>query len=563
MMMMRTILRLAFCWLALFTFPLSGQEELSMEEEIIVHVRPADISTLSTEEEQEFLSATTFGARFYEAGDLEAALQQLRVADKLMPGHPALLYNLAVVLARHGQLAEAEVRIDMYRALYPDGEEMPRIRKLQIDLEWLREVQSRATVVQAYRERFDRGTASFRSGDYTSAMMSFQQARQSLPDDPAATFNQAICAEAVGDYAAASDLLGQVAAFNSVAVNRTAVDARIALLNAETADQQSSIVCSFCGRRLSGASAWCPDCGHGPFVRDSAQWSTRSCTPGAAATRSSFDPTGTLRQSESLACLYSGSYADALGFSTPKRRAIQAARKAEGWSYSNDRITSFRSGEAVIELQHDGEHLARIASTSAGDLLIHTGRLLDNGRWQVESEDRIIDGQRYHKKYMYDGLGRVAREAVRYQGANACGNVIEVRADLRYEGEQLRSVALEGGYEGYASEGSPVIRWTGTVAYTYDAKGLVRKEDLSVNSFEKTWTKLSRDTRRDLERIYPGLRADTPVNLIGKGDICGSAGAQPVINLIDLRAFDAFSPNLSIALPPEVSRVSVDFTYAE
>lgn len=561
-MIMRTLLRLALCCLMLFSARLSGQE-FSTQDEIIIHVRPADRSTLSVAEEQEFLSAATFGARFYEAGDFESAIQQLRVADKLLPGHPALLYNLVVVLARLGQLDDAEVKLDMYRALYPDGEEMPQIRKLQIDLEWLREVHSRAKLTQAYGELFDRGRASFESREYASAAESFRQARQANPGDVAAPFNQAIALEALGNYSGSMDVLGEVLALNSAGVNRTAVEARVDLLRAEITDQRSSILCSFCGRRLPVSGGWCPDCGHGPFIPDSPQWSSRSCAPGSSATLSTFYSTGAPYQSEPLPCMYSGSYANALQYTTPKRRAIQAARKADGWSFDGNRISTFRDGDHVIELIHDGEVLERIASPSAGDLLEHSARRLSDGRWQVDWEDRVIEGQRYRKQYAYDGMGRIVRETVRYQAANSCGQVIEVSADWRYEGERLMSVSLQGGYEGYPSEGSPRMQWRGTVAFTYDTNGFVQREDLNIDSFEKTYTKLSRNMRRDLERYYPGIRVNAPQDLLVNGDICGSAGTQRVMNLIDLRAFDAWSPNLAIALPPGVTRATVSFTHAK
>lgn len=556
--MMRTT-SIALCCLLLLSSALVAQE-ISLQEEIIVHVRPADRSTLSTAEEREFLSAATFGARFYEAGDFESALQQLRVADRLLPGHPALLYNLVVVLARYGLVDEAEVKLHMYRALYPDGVEMPQIQRLQIDLEWLREVQSRANLTKAYADLFDRGRTSFASGEYASAADAFAQARQSQPGDAAASFNQALALEALGDYTASMNLLGELLAARSDGVNLDAVEMKVALLNAELMHQKSSIVCGFCGRRLPGSGAWCPDCGHGPFVPESAQWNARSCTPGSTATRATFLSTGAPHQTETLACLHAGTYGEALRYSTAKRRAIQTARKADGWSYDGERIAAFRQGDGMFELQHENDQLVRIVSPTSGDVLERSGRLLDDGRWQVTAEDRVIDGQKFRKEYAYDARGRIVRETVRYQTANSCGNVIEVQAAWNYNGEQLQSVALEGGYDGYASEGSPQMRWRGTVGFMYYANGMLQRESLNIDSYEKTYTKLTRELRRDLEKHYPDVRADAPQYLLARGDVCG-ASTVPATNLIDLRAFDAWSPNLAVVLPAGVTRVLVDFQY--
>jgi hypothetical protein len=51
--------------------------------------------------------------------------------------------------------------------------------------------------------------------------------------------------------------------------------------------------------------------------------------------------------------------------------------------------------------------------------------------------------------------------------------------------------------------------------------------------------------------------------MLQKGDICGVAGSQVITNPIDLRAFDAWSPNLALALPPGITSASVSFTYPE
>ena len=536
--------------------------QMVAQQQIEVHIRPSLGQPLSTQQEEAFLEAATFGSRYYETGDLSSALEQLETADKIVPGHPAILYNTAVVLAKLGRYADAQNRIDTYKALYPDGAELAQVRALHIDLQWIRDAQRKAQENQNYIELFNRAKFSYDSGDFEESLELFRKAQQAKPEDAPAAFNQAISLEALGDYTGAIERLRQYLSLNSSAGDRSAVDEKIFMLNAEVSDMRTSILCTFCGRKLSSSGTWCPGCGHGPFVPHSAQWNTRSCLTGATATRSTFYPSGRLFQNEDLACLYSGSYVEALRYSTPKRMAIQAARKGEGWSYEGDVIKSFSDRDSSIELAHDKGQISHITSP-AGDSLAISGTQLSDGRWQVQSEERVIDGQPYRKLYSYDEQGRVSQEIVRYQGANRCGNVIETTADWIYEGDRLASISLSGGYDGYPSEGAPTVSWKGKVTFTYDEKGHIQQEELTIESFEKTYAKFPPEIRKLVERQYPTARRGKPIDLLQKGDVCGAAGSQLIVNAIDLRAFDAWSPNLAIALPPGVTKATVSFTYPD
>lgn len=536
--------------------------QIYAQQQVEVHLRPAVGQILTAQQEEDFLGAVTFGKRYYEAGDLSSSFERLTAAEQILPGHPAVLYNVAVVLAKLGRFADAQNKIETYKALFPGGEEMALIRALQIDLDWSRDAKRRAQENQTYIELFNRARFSFDSGDHSQALARFKQAEQLKPDDAPAAFNQAVCLEALGDYTGAIERLRHFLSLDAGSEHRSSVDEKINLLTLEVDDQRNRILCGFCGRKLSASGAWCPDCGHGPFLPQSAQWNSRSCATGASATRTTSYPSGRLHQNEDLPCLYEGSYATALRYTAPRRLAIQAARKTEGWTFESGRISAFKDRDSAIALKQDGEHLSRIDSPSSGDWLKFSGQMSGNSRWLVGDEERILNGQRYRKRYVYDESGRISRETVQYQGANRCGNIIETSADWIYEGDRLKRIALQGGYEGYLSEGSPKVHWAGTVTFSYDENGLLLQEELALESWTKTFAKMPGEARRMIERYYPGHRGKA-VDMLQKGDICGVAGTQVITNLIDLRAFDAWSPNLALVLPPGITRATVSFTYPE
>jgi hypothetical protein len=166
------------------------------------------------------------------------------------------------------------------------------------------------------------------------------------------------------------------------------------------------------------------------------------------------------------------------------------------------------------------------------------------------------------KRYVYDDMGRIVRESVRYQAANRCGHLIEVTGDYVYENDRLLRVDLKGGYDGYPTEGAPKARWTGQIAFTYDANGAVQQEELTIQTHEKTYqAKVPGKLFDQLETFYPGFRGKVAQNILPKGDVCTRVGTRWVTDLIDLRAFDTWSPNLAVVLPLGVTRAVVSFTY--
>jgi Flp pilus assembly protein TadD len=57
----------------------------------------------------DFSKATFFGARFFELNDFASAYEQFARADAINPDQPAIIYNLALLLAKLGRFSEAQV----------------------------------------------------------------------------------------------------------------------------------------------------------------------------------------------------------------------------------------------------------------------------------------------------------------------------------------------------------------------------------------------------------------------------------------------------------------------
>ncbi len=139
-------------------------------------------------------------------------------------------------------------------------------------------------------------------------------------------------------------------------------------------------------------------------------------------------------------------------------------------------------------------------------------------------------------------------------------------ADYAYQNDVLAGVDIRGGYQGFAAEGEPKADWKASVAYTYDDRARLAKEELSVTSFEKTYTKKPHGALRDeiSQKLFTGMRVNKPIeNVQRTGDLCATSGTLLLSNQIDLRPFYVFSPNLAIALQNGVTRAVVSFTYPE
>jgi hypothetical protein len=177
----------------------------------------------------------------------------------------------------------------------------------------------------------------------------------------------------------------------------------------------------------------------------------------------------------------------------------------------------------------------------------------------------LLDAQRYINRYSYDDAGRVAHQQTDYQNNAACNHLITMTADYVYSNDDLMSVTLEGGYEGYLPEGLPKADWQAQVSYAYDEKSRLAKEELNVTSFTKTYQQKPQGAlREDISRLFAGMRVKKPIdNLFRTGDLCATSGSTLLSNPIDLRPFYVLSPNLSMILQNGVSKAIVTFTYPD
>jgi len=249
-------------------------------------------------------------------------------------------------------------------------------------------------------------------------------------------------------------------------------------------------------------------------------------------------------------------------YSPAKQRAIQDARKAEGWTYSGDIIQALADRVKYVQ---GADYLEKVVAPSTGEMLNYAAHAAGDGTWLLDREDLIIDGQKYTARYTFDAGNRIAQETVDYQNINACDHLITMTADFAYGSDALQSVKIHGGYDGYTPEGSPRVDWDANVAYTYDANGRLVKEDLSVASMSKTYAqKPSGPWRDEVAKLYTSMRAKRPIeNVARRGDVCGTNGTMILGNYIDLRPFYAMSPNLMMQVPFGVTKASVSFTYPD
>src|ERR1700682_4615726 len=98
---------------------------------------PSPATTPATDD---FGKAVFFGKKFFEMKDYAAAFQQFARADALQPDQPGILYDMAMLLARAGRFSEAQAKVDRYNQLFPVGAEKPLVAKLQLELEFQREL---------------------------------------------------------------------------------------------------------------------------------------------------------------------------------------------------------------------------------------------------------------------------------------------------------------------------------------------------------------------------------------------------------------------------------------
>lgn len=527
---------------------------------------PAATSQQASSDE-DFTKAAFFGKKFFELHEYGSAYEQFAKADELRPDQPAILYDMALVLAKAGRYSEAQVKVDRYNQLYPEGAEKAFVSKLQLELEFQRELQKKRQADEDYTEMFSRGKFLYAKNDLGAALQVFEQAEQQRPRDPAAVFNEAVIYEKQGDLAKAAERFRRYQELEADPAAKAETDQRIFALDNELQDMKTKLVCSFCGLKLPAGATWCPRCWHGPYS-GSASWNSRPCVENATATRSTYYSDNRLQKNEPLPCLApNGTIRESLSYTPARQRAIEEARKAEGWSFDGDIIQGWSDSQGnQIRYVQGPERLEKIVSPSTGEVLqFDAHRAAADGPWLLDREDVVIDGQKYTSRYTFDAGNRIAQQQVTYQNAAACNHIVTMIADYVYQNDALVAVAIKGGYEGYPAEGSPQTNWTASIAYTFDNAARVAKEELALTSFTKTYTQKPQGALRDeVNKLYTGMRIRKPIESVMRfGDYCATSGSTLIANPIDLRPFYPISPNLDIVLPLGVVRASVTFTYPD
>ncbi|MGZ5443716.1 MAG: tetratricopeptide repeat protein [Thermoanaerobaculia bacterium] len=508
--------------------------------------------------EEAFAKAVFFGRKFAEMSEYDSAQEHYAKADALKPDQPAVLYNLAVVLARAGRYSDAQVKVDRYLQLFPEGEEKANVAKLQLELEFQRELQKKRQADQEYADLFNRAKFTYTRGELDEALKMFRRAEQVRPNDPASVYNQAVVLEKQGQLTQAIERYRRYAELESDLDVKAGIDERVFTLQREVDDRRTKIVCSFCGRKLDAGAMWCERCWHGPYPVRSAVWGSRPCVEGASATRATYFSDQRFNRNDILPCLWNdGSMLESLRYSAARQRAIQEARKTEGWTYQGDVL----QGNPEVQYHQGAEYLEKVTSTTGGEILTYLAH--SAGSWLLDREDLVVDASRFVNQYTYDASGRIAQQRVDYQNTAACNHLISMTADAMYDGDALASVSIKGGYEGFVPEGAPKTEWQANVAYTYDDRGRLTNEELTVTSLMKTYMQKPLGSLRDeIGRLYAGMRVKRPVESVQRiGDVCAPSGATLLSNPIDLRPFYALTPNLAMQLPNGVTKAVVTFTY--
>ena len=517
--------------------------------------------------DDEFVRAVFFAKKYADLGDTASALDQLARAEALRSDDPVVLYDTAVVLARAGRYAESQAKADRYLQLFPDGEQKALIGRLQLELEFQRELQKKREDDQAWTQLLNRAASHYAAGEFDDALNLYVRAAEQRPRDPLPLFNQAVVLEKQGAYAEAIERFRTYAEVENDLEARGAAEARVLALEGELADMRSKILCSFCGRKLPSGATWCERCWHGPYRAMSAAWNGRSCVAGASATRAMYAGGESPDRIEPLQChLPETTMADAVRYTPERQAAIRDARKAEGWTYSGDALRMWSDGRGGEILYAQGaDHLERVTSSTGGEILTYAAHRGGEGVWLLDREDLVVDGQKYTNRYSFDESGRIARQEVQYQNVAGCNHLISMTADYAYRDGALASASIRGGYEGFPAEGSPRTEWQATVSVAFDDRDRVTSEELAVTSFTKVYDQRPNGALRDdVNRFYPSMRPRRPVeNLERLGDVCATSGATLLSNPIDLRPFYAMLPNLAVALENGIRRAVVTFTYPE
>ncbi len=518
--------------------------------------------------DDEFAKAVFFGKKFAEMGEYSSAYEHLAKADALKPDQSAVVYNMAVVLTRAGRYVDAQVAVEKYQRLFPNGPEKALMAKLQFELDFQRELQKKRQADQEYADLFNRARFVYGRGELAEALRLFKQAEELRPNDAAAVYNQALVLEKQGELATAIERYRRYAQLETDVEKKGSIDEHVYAVQRELDDMRTKIVCSFCGHKLDDDATWCHRCWHGPYLVKSPVWNSRPCVEGASATRATYFSDERFNRNDILPCMNKGGTAmESLRYTAARQKAVQDARRAEGWTYMGDVLQNWadRQGNQV-RLTQGAEYLEKVSSTTGGEILTYVAHPeAGKGVWLLDREDLIIDAQRYTNRYTYDASGRITQQQVEYQNTAACNHFVSMTADYEYANDALSIVKIKGGYEGFLAEGAPKTDWAATIAYSYDDKSRVSREELSLASLNKVYQQRPHGELRDeVNRLYTTMRPKKPLENVHRvGDLCMTSGTLLISNQIDLRPFYVMSPNLAIALQNGVTRAVVTFTYPD
>jgi tetratricopeptide (TPR) repeat protein len=563
---MKPVIAANFCFL-LSVFCLSAQEPQPPPAGQTPPNATQPAASAAMPPSEEFVKAVYFGKKFADMKDYATAYQQFAKADSLRPDEPGVLYNMGVLLARAGRYSEAQAKVDRYNQLFPAGAEKLLVAKLQLELEFERELQKKRQIDEEYTAIFTRGRYLYGRGDLPGALKLFQDAEQQRPTDPAAVFNQGVVYEKLGDLAKASERFHRYQELEPDAGLKSAADQRLLGIEGEMADMKTKIICPFCGFRLLIGATWCHHCWHGPYLTSQSAWNSRPCVDGATATRATYYGDNRFAKNESLPCLFNGTMLESLRYTPARQHQVQEARKAEGWTYSGDIIQSWRDRQGnEVRYVQGVDYLDKIISPTGGDVLTFAAhKTAEPGIVLLDREDVVIDGEKYTNQYTFDAQNRIAQVRVTYQNATGCNDVVMMTADTSYANNNLTGLKIRGGYTGTVVQGSPRLDWEATIVYAYDANDLLTKEELAVTAMVKTYAERPYGAvRQEVGLIYQDMRTRRPIErILSLGDRCGILGTQILGNPIDLRPFYALTPSLAMVLNNGITRANVSFTYPD
>jgi len=511
---------------------------------------------------EEFSTAADFGRRFFEARNYAASLTWFEKAESIVRDQPAVLFNTALVLVKLQRYDDAQRRLDRYLLLYPQGPEIQQAKALQRELQFGIEVRRREQQDNEYKMLFSRARALSEKNLPREALEVFHQAEQLYSDDPALYYDEAVLNEEAGDLESALRLYKRYLQTNPA--NAAALQARLIDLEREISYMRTKLLCPFCGAILPVGARWCHRCWHGPYDLTAAAWNTRGCDAHVSANRSVQDASGKTRASEAVGCLYAGTtLRDLLQYSPSRRMAVREARSNDGWTFDKDTLESRRSAAGVELVLHQGDYLERVDNLATGETVRYRAHASADGIWLLDAQPFLAGEQPFVINRTFDGDGRVQREDVTYDSLG-CHHAVTASAVYTYSGDVVTTAHFSGGYDGYRVEGLPQVRWEAVLNRTFDASGRLSREELTVTSFQKTWSAKPRGAVSDeVRRYYTALKVRKPTDIRALGDVCAVDAGNAVDEAIDLRPFFVIVPAVAVRLNRGDSRLVVDYAYSE